>query len=385
MAKLIKVLLVGETQGAFRSQVLIKHLLDHCDEYVVTVSNDRFYLPRYSGLPRLTQAIKKALVSLRKPLSLCSLFVKIWFTDVVYLLPMNHGWILRILSANVIWRKPIIADHYISIYETGVDRQEYKCEQSLKARYHRLLDRLIIERSTRTIFITKDDAVQFAKSVNARLNPATMRVVPICTAWKPLADPVPSGTFRICWWGTWIPLHGLDNILEAAAILAREGVDFHLDLLGTARGERFHYAKLIEQFHLDGRVAIHCDKTFLEGGLQAYLRDHCDLALGIFGSSPKARRGIPNKVIDAFAMKLPVLAMDTDGCREFIDPQNEMFVSGNQPAEIAEAIRQIISDPVERKRRAARGHERFQQAFTAGAYERQIDAIIRELVTEKAA
>ncbi|WP_045223624.1 glycosyltransferase [Methyloterricola oryzae] len=385
MAKIIKVLLVGGAVGTLRTQIVVKYLLDHCDEYAVTFSNDNFYQPRFEQTTRLTRWLGKTLLFLRKPVSLCSLFLKIWFCDVVYLLPMNHGWILRILLANAIWKKPIITDHYISLYETGVDREQYKSPRSLKAMYHRLLDRLGIEQSTRVIYITRDDAVQFSKSVNAKLNPATIRVVPICTAWKPLADPSPSSTFRVCWWGTWIPLHGLENILEAAAILAREGVDFHLELLGTASKARFRYAKLIEELELGQHVAIHCDKTFLDGGLQAYLRDNCDLALGIFGNSPKARRGIPNKIIDAFAMKLPVLAMDTDGCREFIDPQNEMFVSGNHPAEIAEAIRQIINDPVERKRRAERGYERFRQTFTAGAYERQIDAIIREVVTEKAA
>jgi len=30
------------------------------------------------------------------------------------------------------------------------------------------------------------------------------------------------GVLRICWWGTFIPLHGLDNILQALKILKEQ-------------------------------------------------------------------------------------------------------------------------------------------------------------------
>jgi len=90
---------------------------------------------------------------------------------------MNHNWILKVYLANFLWRNPLITDFYISIYDTGLDRKWYKSNSlikkkylTLKARYHCFLDRLIIEKSTKVIHLTRLELEYIAKLVGARVN-----------------------------------------------------------------------------------------------------------------------------------------------------------------------------------------------------------------------
>ena len=102
--------------------------------------------------------------------------------------------------------------------------------------------------------------------------------------------------FRVFVYASFIPLHGLEHVVRAAAILEQRGEPVRIDLVGSGDTESSGRA-LVQQL---GVRSI----TFV--GRRPYdelpeWMARSDLCLGIFGTSPKAQRVIPNKVFDALA------------------------------------------------------------------------------------
>jgi glycosyltransferase involved in cell wall biosynthesis len=69
-------------------------------------------------------------------------------------------------------------------------------------------------------------------------------------------------------------------------------------------------------------------------------------ALGIFGTSEKASRVIPNKAYQALACGTPLVTADTPAARELlVDGESALLVPPGDPAALAGAVRRLASDP----------------------------------------
>jgi glycosyltransferase involved in cell wall biosynthesis len=106
-----------------------------------------------------------------------------------------------------------------------------------------------------------------------------------------------------------------------------------------------------------------------------------DVCLGIFGTSPKAQRVIPNKVFDALAVGRPVLTADTPAVREVLTHgETAWLCPPGDPAALAEALLALRSEEGTRRRLAERGHELFVQRFSIDALARDLGAIVAEVL-----
>jgi glycosyltransferase involved in cell wall biosynthesis len=69
-------------------------------------------------------------------------------------------------------------------------------------------------------------------------------------------------------------------------------------------------------------------------------------ALGIFGTSPKAARVIPNKAFQALACGTPLLTADTPAARELLrDGESALLVPPGDPEALAAALRRVAAEP----------------------------------------
>src|SRR5205823_8861829 len=83
-------------------------------------------------------------------------------------------------------------------------------------------------------------------------------------------------------------------------------------------------------------------------------------ALGIFGTSPKAQRVIPNKVFQALACGAPVVTADTPAARELlVDGESALLVPAGDPAALADSLRRLATDAELARRIATDGLDAY--------------------------
>jgi glycosyltransferase involved in cell wall biosynthesis len=69
-------------------------------------------------------------------------------------------------------------------------------------------------------------------------------------------------------------------------------------------------------------------------------------ALGVFGTSQKAARVIPNKAFQAIACATPLVTADTPAARELlVDGESALLVPPGDPDALAAAVTRVCEDP----------------------------------------
>lgn len=162
-----------------------------------------------------------------------------------------------------------------------------------------------------------------------------------------------SGRLEVVYVGGFLPLHGVDTIVEAAALLeARHGPRFaRVTLIGDGmtapRAERDIAAK--------GLISVRRAARLPYGEALDALAA-ADVALGIFGTTAKAGRVVPHKVYQSMAMGIPTISRRSRAVSEFFrDGEHLALIPPGDPAALARAIEGLAADPDRSRAMAARG------------------------------
>lgn len=313
-------------------------------------------------------------------------FLKLIFlyqADYVIVLAMNHEKILEIFLAKLL-KKKIIVDFYISNYDTQIlDRKNFK-EKSIFSKIFKLQDKFAILSANRVIFLNNVEANRYMKLINQNIKNINYSIIPLCKNKVKYKEPVlPFFSNRlkyltICWWGTYIPLHGIEKIIITANFLKEKKFPFRLYLFGDSIEKAEKYKKMIKKLKLEDSVFINNEYSFFNRKLPKFLIENCDLALGNFGDSDKAKNVLVNKVVEAIQLKLPVLSGESIAASEFFDYKNDIYRCINQAEDIANKIIEISAiDKVRVLKRTQRGYEIFEKNFSIRAFKDKIQEIIK--------
>lgn len=149
-----------------------------------------------------------------------------------------------------------------------------------------------------------------------------------------------NGTLHVLFIGTYIPLHGIDTILRAAALLKHQDeVDFTLVGGGQLKDEML---RLANQLDLPN---VHFLDWVSHENLQEIIKQH-QICLGIFGTTQKAQNVIPIKIFDICAAGLPLITADTAAIRElFKHGVNAYLVNKGDPNQLAQAVMHLTKEP----------------------------------------
>jgi glycosyltransferase involved in cell wall biosynthesis len=161
--------------------------------------------------------------------------------------------------------------------------------------------------------------------------------------------------FTVIYIGKYIPLHGVETIVEAAKALKDEKIKF----IFVGRGQLYgDVKKMVEMNNLKNIEFIDwMDREDLND-----LISSSHVVLGIFKGSGKAIRVVPNKVYDALACGALVITARTPAIEEFFNDKEELIlVEPDNPKDLAEKILWVYKNREEGENIAKRGHQKFKQ------------------------
>lgn len=239
---------------------------------------------------------------------------------------------------------PVVFNPLVSLADTLVgDRGRFRTA-SLAARALESIDRLAFSAADLVVADTQAQAEFFAEL-------AGLDVVETCFVgaeerlFRP--DWRPPDRFTALFVGKLIPLQGVDTILAAAALAPeirfRVVGSGQLSGLLAERPPNVDHVPWIEYERLPAEIA------------------DAGCALGIFGTTPKAERVIPNKAFQALASAAPLVTADTPAARELlVDGKSALLVPPGEPAALASAVRALAEDPDSSRRIAAGGRAAYE-------------------------
>jgi len=265
-------------------------------------------------------------------------------------------------------RRRVVLDMFMSVYDTVVLDRGAVAPGSLRARLCRLLDRAAVGAS-RLALLDTEAQVRFCTRVLG-IPAAELAVVPVGAEPErfPSRPPPGDGPLRVLFYGSFIPLHGTSTL--AAAIRLLDGSPIRLTVVG--RGQ--------ERAAFDREVAGATNVRVLDwvdyGRLGELVAGH-HVVLGVFGTSDKTSRVVPNKVFQAACAGRAIVTADTPAVREaFGDGEVELVPPGDA-ATLAAALRRLAADPAQVAELGKRARERFERDFAPGPLGRRLTAVLR--------
>jgi glycosyltransferase involved in cell wall biosynthesis len=238
--------------------------------------------------------------------------------------------------------RPVIFNPLVSLFDTLVgDRGRFRAH-SLPARLLTAIDRRALRAADVVVADTQANADFLAELADL---PEKQFAVCFVGAEERVFQPgwAPEEPATAVFVGKLIPLHGLETILGAA----RFAPELSFRVIGSGQLESL----------LESRLPNVEWVRWVEYDLLPAELRRAACALGIFGTSDKARRVIPNKAFQALACGVPLVTADTPAARELLtDGESALLVPPGDPEALADALRRVMTDPALARRLADGGH-----------------------------
>jgi glycosyltransferase involved in cell wall biosynthesis len=281
-------------------------------------------------------------------------------------------------------RVPLIFDPLTSRYEEKVIDRQLVRPGSWLARWYRFSDRAGCRAADRILLETDCQIAYFNETFGAPREKCrrfwlgadddVMRPAPS----RSLAGP---DAFTVFFYGRFSPLHGIDCIIRAAAVLESRRNPVRFVLVGG--GQTYRTMR-----DLADRLGV-STVEFVDAvpySRLAAMMGEADICLGSFGTTARAQRVIPYKVFDALAVGRAVVTSDTPAVREaLVDRRHAWLCQPGEAESLADGIAALKQDADMRQSLAANGHRLFAERFSLNALTSDLAAIIGELVRNRRA
>jgi glycosyltransferase involved in cell wall biosynthesis len=243
---------------------------------------------------------------------------------------------------------PVVLDVFLSLYDTIVDDRKLISPSNPLSKLLYFFEWIATRCATALILDTRTHS-QYIKQL-FHLKNKNVGVVFVgsepeyFTDYKDLVNvsgPVAEHKkLSVLFYGQFIPLHGIETIIEAARILKGKPVKWQI--IGQGQ-EAPRIQKMLDEVILP-------DVTWTKWVKYEELNNwiaQSDICLGIFGESGKASRVIPNKIYQVISSGKPVITLDSPAIRELLDPdmQNIFLVPPGDPRKLADTILYLQKSP----------------------------------------
>jgi len=295
-------------------------------------------------------------------------------TDVVLVPEFRHKDMP--LARALCGRRLLAFDPLVSRWDTLVQDWRLHAPGSAQARWNRWIDRRALRAADLIVCDTWEHGALY-ETLGADRARIRRVLVGAEREFFDIGAPPATPPVRIVYLGGFLPLHGVDVVIDAAAELTRAGAslpEWRLELVGKG----IDYDRIrarVETLALD-RVTLAGPRPYAEAA-QVFAAAH--VVLGAFGVTAKAGRVIPHKVYQGLAAGRAVVTGDSPAIREVFTPRIHLWtVPRGDARALAEALASLVRDAALRERIAARGRERAQAVATP----EHIGAELRRILEE---
>jgi glycosyltransferase involved in cell wall biosynthesis len=274
--------------------------------------------------------------------------------------------------------KPVIADAFVSLYDTEVFDRRRVQKGSIKALRLYLKDKMLCELANHVLLDTKEHIRYFSRMFHIPYGKFSAIYVGSDDDIFYPRKGEKNDSFLITFHGSFIPLHGIEHIIRAMKFLEVYN-DIRCEILGD--GQMYRYISEMAKMLKLRNVIFH--KKFLKYEELPSFIAKADICLGIFGDTPKAKRVVPTKVYDVLAMKKPLITGDTPAIREvgIIDRRHALLVKVGSPRALADAILELKNDEKLREKIAENGYALFKKKFTPKAIGENLKRTIEVVIS----
>jgi len=255
----------------------------------------------------------------------------------------------------------VVFDPLASRYETKILDWRRKPTGSPSAWWNRVIDRRAFRSSDFLIADTRAHKEYYGREFH--LEASRVAVVPVGfddrIFSRALADFGRSvrktdEVFTVLFFGSFLPLHGVSEIIEAARIVSDMDKSMNFRFFGSGQTLASVRARAAEL-----RLAnVGFEGWLNQAELAAAVSRTADVCLGIFGRTEKADRVVPHKIFQAMALRKPVVTARTPAIEEFFtDRENIRLCPRGDARALAEAILELKEDRALYERIAQKSYE----------------------------
>ena len=375
----LTVYLCGSIYGTYRSQSILRVLSDNGHDFTF-ISHKKTRTHHNNSIVRLLTSFLLWIFILPTKVILIAR------SDIFFVLAMNQSKLvlIELLIAKMLNRKVII-DYYAGAYDASVNDDKVLTDGSVRAKFYNFIERQIIMSANKVIFLTEAEKLYYCKVLKLASSGARDVVIPLVTYDCFIPDlqkneKEASAPFTLCWWGTFINLHGIDLIIDMFEELNARG-KFHLCLFGNDEAQANKYRETISIRGLSDNIDIIVGYNFHNEKLPRFLQKKCDLAIGIFGNSDKARTVLANKVIDSIALGLPTITIETPGASRYLKDQEDIIFTAQDitAVELADKIYSLSKESSLLQKIAKQSRKNYEDNFTHRNFQTRIIQLIEEL------
>jgi glycosyltransferase involved in cell wall biosynthesis len=277
-------------------------------------------------------------------------------------------------ALGILSGRKVVFDPLAARYETKIVDWRRKRADSPSAWWNKRIDAAAFRLADLVLADTSAHKDYYCRTY--RLDPAKVEVLPLGfddDLFKPAATARGDrpGPFQVLFFGSFLPLHGAEAIIEAARIVAGNDPEIRFVLLGE--GQTYpavrEAARGLKNVVFLGRR----DQRDLPALIAA-----SDLCLGIFGRTEKARRVVPHKLIQSMAMGRAVVTARTSAVEEFFRDREHLFLCREPfPESLAATILELERDRALAARVGRNGRDLVRRDFSPEAIARRLVAVVR--------
>lgn len=292
-------------------------------------------------------------------------------TDLIWVPCFRHRDILSASKFSIKNNIPLIFDPLISLWDKQVNERNKFNKESIKAQNLKKWEKKLLSSCDQIVTDTYLHRNFFKNNFDIPLEKIhVINVGAECQIFKPNPKQYNKESIKILFYGSFLELHGIDIILEAARMLNQEKIVF--DLVGDGPLKNYYESKYKDYKN------INFYKSMPYKMLPKKI-NNADIILGVFSASKKAGNVIPNKVFQAMACgKIVITRNSEEYPDEFIKSNCIFLIDPGNPKILADTIKKIIHKNMNLSIEGLKSHSLFLKYFSSDSQKKQLINLLKK-------